>query len=113
MCGKAFDPRFIFAWPNARYAVMGGVQAAKTILDINIAALKRTRQEPDTEELEAMRAQVEEAYDNSTDIRYAAARLWVDGIINPSDTRDVLIQSLGIVTRFAVDEPFRTGVLQV
>ena len=80
---------------------------------MNIAALKRAGQEPDTEELEELRKKVEGAYENSTDIRYAAARLWVDGIVNPSDTRDVLIQSLGIVTRHAPDEPFRTGVLQV
>lgn len=113
MCGKAFDPRFIFAWPNARYAVMGGKQAAQTILDINIAAMKRAGQEPDAEELEALRVKVTEAYETSTDIRYAAARLWVDGIIRPEDTRQTLIDSLSIVTREAVDEPFRTGVLQV
>jgi acetyl-CoA carboxylase carboxyltransferase component len=113
MCGKAFDPRFIFAWPNARYAVMGGKQAAKVILDINIAALKRQGKEPDTEELEELRVKVQSAYDTSTDIRYAAGRLWVDGIINPADTRQTLINSLEIVTRHAVDEPFRTGVLQV
>ncbi len=113
MCGKAFDPRFIFAWPNARYAVMGGKQAAKTILDINIAALKRAGQEPDAEEMEALRQQVEEAYDTSTDVRYAAGRLWVDAVINPDETRQVLIDSLAIVTRHAEDEPFRTGVLQV
>lgn len=113
MCGKAFDPRFIFAWPNARYAVMGGKQAAKTILDINIAALKRAGQEPDAEEMETLRQQVEEAYDTSTDVRYAAGRLWVDAVINPDQTRQVLIDSLAIVTRHAEDEPFRTGVLQV
>ncbi len=113
MCGKAFDPRLIFAWPNARYAVMGSRQAATTLLDINIAAMKRAGQKPDAEELEALREQVSTAYENSTDIRYAAARLWVDGIINPADTRETLIRSLEIVTRHAEDEPFRTGVLQV
>lgn len=113
MCGKAFDPRFIFAWPNARYAVMGSRQAASTLLDINIAAMKRAGQTPDAQELEELRAKVSEAYENSTDVRYAAARLWVDGIINPSDTRATLIQALDIVTRHAHDEPFRTGVLQV
>ena len=113
MCGKAFDPRFIFAWPNARYAVMGGKQAAKVILDINIAALKRAGQVPEADEMEALREKVQSAYDTSTDIRYAAGRLWVDGIINPADTRATLIQSLKIVTRHADDEPFRTGVLQV
>ncbi len=113
MCGKAFDPRFIFAWPNARYAVMGGKQAASTILDINIAAMKRRGQEPDAEELEQLRTKVTDAYETSTDIRYAAGRLWVDGIINPGDTRKTLIDALGVVTRHAIDEPFRTGVLQV
>lgn len=113
MCGKAFDPRFIFAWPNARYAVMGGKQAAKVILDINIAALKRAGQEPEADEMEVLREKVQSAYDTSTDIRYAAGRLWVDGIINPEDTRQTLINSLEIVTRHAEDEPFRTGVLQV
>ncbi|MEL7496448.1 MAG: acyl-CoA carboxylase subunit beta [Planctomycetota bacterium] len=113
MCGKAFDPRFIFAWPNARYAVMGGKQAAKTILDINIAALKRAGQKPDADEMTALREKVESAYDTSTDVRYAAGRLWVDAIINPDETRQVLIDSLAIVTRHAVDDPFRTGVLQV
>jgi acetyl-CoA carboxylase carboxyltransferase component len=113
MCGKAFDPRLIFAWPNARYAVMGGKQAASTILDINIAALKRAGQEPDTVELEELKQKVTDAYDTSTDIRYAAGRLWVDGIIHPDETRQTLIDSLRIVTRHAEDQPFRTGVLQV
>jgi acetyl-CoA carboxylase carboxyltransferase component len=113
MCGKAFDPRFIFAWPNARYAVMGGRQAAGTILDINIAALKRQGKTPDAEELQALKQQVEQAYETSTDIRYAAGRLWVDGIIYPHQTRETLIQALQIATRHAEDEPFRTGVLQV
>ncbi len=113
MCGKAFDPRFIFAWPNARYAVMGGKQAAKVILDINISAMKRAGQEPDAEEMEALREKVQSAYDTSTDIRYAAGRLWVDGIITPEDTRQTLIDSLEMCTRHAADEPFRTGVYQV
>lgn len=113
MCGKAFDPRMIFAWPNARYAVMGGKQAASTILDINIAALKRAGEEPDTAELEELKQKVTAAYETSTDIRYAAARLWVDGIIAPSETRQTLLDSLRIVSRYAEDEPFRTGVLQV
>ena len=92
---------------------MGGKQAAQTILDINISALKRAGKEPDLKELEELRKKVTDSYDASTDIRYAASRLWIDGIIMPSDTRNVLIQSLDVVTRHAVDEPFRTGVLQV
>ena len=83
LCGKAFDPRFIFAWPTARYAVMGGEQAASTLLDITISALKRKGHEPDAEELAELRRKVEASYDEQTDIRYAAARLWVDAIIEP------------------------------
>jgi acetyl-CoA carboxylase carboxyltransferase component len=113
MCGKAFDPSFIFGWPNAKYAVMGGKQAAATLLDINIAALKRVGQEPDPVEMEQMRAAVTKSYDDSTDIRYAAARLWVDDIIEPGQTRGKLIRCLEVATRQAEAEPFRTGVLQV
>ena len=113
MCGKAFDPRFIFAWPNARYAVMGGKTAAKTILDINIAAMRRAGNEPDAEEMEALREKVEASYEETTDVRHAASRLWVDAIINPEDTRQTLIDSLKIVTRHAEVEPYRTGVYQV
>lgn len=113
MCGKAFDPRFIFAWPNARYAVMGSKQAASTLLDVAIAAMKRQGKEPDAAELELLRERVTEAYETSTDIRYAAARLWVDGVITPAQTRGTLIRSLELVTRHVPDEPFRTGVLQV
>ena len=113
MCGKAFDPRFVFAWPTARYAVMGPNQAASTLLDINIAALKRTGRTPDAEELEQLRQQIVSSYEEQTDIRYAAARGWVDAIIEPADTRATLITALEIATRHADDEPFRTGVLQV
>lgn len=113
MCGKAFDPRFIFGWPNAKYAVMGGKQAAATILDISVAAMKRQGQEPDLDEMEQLRAAVTKSYDDSTDIRYAAARLWVDDIIEPDQTRERLVRCLEIVTRHASAEPFRTGVLQV
>lgn len=113
MCGKAFDPRFIFAWPNARYAVMGGKQAAATVLGITISAMKRAGQAPDAEEMEALRDKVTRAYEESTDIRYGAARGWVDGIIEPGDTRDALIRCLKVVTRHAEDEPYRVGVLQV
>lgn len=113
MCGKAFDPRFIFAWPNARYAVMGGKQAASTILDINISAMRRAGNEPDAEEMEALRQKVEGSYDATTDVRHAASRLWVDGIIKPEDTRDVLKRCIAAVTLHADERPFHTGVFQV
>ena len=113
MCGKAFDPRFLFAWPTARYAVMGSNQAASTLLDINIAAAKRAGQTPDVAELEELREQIVSSYEDQTDIRYAAARGWVDEIIEPAETRAALTTALEIATRHAEDEPFRTGVLQV
>jgi acetyl-CoA carboxylase carboxyltransferase component len=113
MCGKAFDPRFLFAWPTARYAVMGARQAAATLLDVNIAALKRSGRTPEADELAELRRQVETSYEEQTDIRYAAARGWVDEIIEPADTRAALITALEIATRHTDDEPFRTGVLQV
>ena len=113
LCGKAFDPRFVFAWPNARYAVMGGDQAAGTLLDIQIAALKRTGHEPDAVELGLLRDHVRQSYEEKTDIRYAAARLWVDAIIRPEETRATLIHALEIARRAPIIRPFQTGVLQV
>jgi len=113
LCGKAFDPRFIMAWPNARYAVMGGEQAASTLLEITVNALRRTGHEPDAAELETLRRKVEKSYEEQTDIRYAAARLWVDKIITPEETRAALLHALEIATRFDDAKPFHTGVLQV
>jgi acetyl-CoA carboxylase carboxyltransferase component len=113
LCGKAFDPRFIFAWPTARYAVMGGDQAAGTLLDITISALKRAGHEPDAAELEELREKVRSSYEEQTDIRYAAARLWVDKVIDPAQTRDALLLALEVATRYDEGKPFKTGVLQV
>lgn len=113
LCGKAFDPRFIFAWPNAKYAVMGSNQAAGTLLEIEIAALRRTGQTPDADELDQLRQRIVSSYDQQTDIRHAAARGWVDEIVAPAETRSALIAALTVATRHADPEPFRTGVLQV
>jgi acetyl-CoA carboxylase carboxyltransferase component len=113
LCGKAFDPRFMFAWPTAKYAVMGGDQAAGTLLDIQVQALKRSGKEPDAEELAALRDKVKASYEEQTDVRYAAARLWVDAIIRPEDTRQALLTALAVATRFDEGKAFKTGVLQV
>jgi 3-methylcrotonyl-CoA carboxylase beta subunit len=113
LCGKAFDPRFLFAWPTARYAVMGGEQAASTLLDITVSALRRQGHEPDAKELEELRRKVEAGYEEQTDVRYAAARLWVDRIITPAETRADLLLALEVATRHDDCQPFRTGVLQV
>jgi acetyl-CoA carboxylase carboxyltransferase component len=113
LCGKAFDPRFIFAWPTARYAVMGGEQAASTLLDIAVKSMRRDKQQLDADELDQLRQQVEASYEAQTDVRYAAARLWVDAIVAPDQTRNVLLQALAVATRFDDRREFRTGVLQV
>jgi 3-methylcrotonyl-CoA carboxylase beta subunit len=113
LCGKAFDPRFIVAWPTARYAVMGAQQAAATLLDIHMAGLKRSGKTVEVEEIAEMRRKVTASYNEQTDVRHAAARGWVDEIIEPAETRDVLITMLKVVTREASDQPLRTGVIQV
>jgi acetyl-CoA carboxylase carboxyltransferase component len=113
LCGKAFDPRFIFAWPTAKYAVMGGDQAANTLLEIQVQALKRSGHEPDAAELEELRQKVKASYDEQTDIRYAAARLWVDRIVQPDESRSALLTALSVATRCDEGREFKTGVLQV
>ncbi len=113
LCGKAFDPRFIFAWPTAKYAVMGGDQAAGTLLDVQVQALKRQGKEPDAEELAVLRDKVKASYEQQTDIRYAAARLWVDAIVGPEDSRAALLTAVEIATRYDSGKAFKTGVFQV
>jgi 3-methylcrotonyl-CoA carboxylase beta subunit len=113
LCGKAFDPRFIFAWPTAHYAVMGGDQAASTLLEVQVQALKRAGHEPDAKELDELRQKVAAAYEEQADIRYAAARLWVDAIIPPEKTRTTLLTALEVATRHDDGREFKTGVLQV
>lgn len=113
LCGKAFDPRFLLAWPCAKYAVMGGEQAAGVLLDINITALRRSGHEPDAAELEELKRKVEGSYLEQMDIRFGAARLWVDRICDPGQTRGDLLVALAAATRFDEGRAFRTGVLQV
>jgi 3-methylcrotonyl-CoA carboxylase beta subunit len=113
LCGKAFDPRFLFAWPTARYAVMGGEQAASTLLDVTIGAMKRAGHKLDAEEMAELRRKVEASYHEQTDIRYAAARLWIDKIIEPAQTRSALLTALAVALRHDEGRAFKTGVLQV
>jgi 3-methylcrotonyl-CoA carboxylase beta subunit len=112
LCGKAYDPRFIVAWPSARYAVMGAAQASDTVF--SVLARARARDKKATpEELEELRVTVKKSYEEQTDIRYGAARGWVDAIIQPHETRDILIRLLGYVSRPAPKARFHTGVIQV
>jgi len=111
MCGKAYDPRLIVAWPTAKIAVMGGAQAAKTLLQIQVASLKSKGEELDSETEQALFTEIKEKYDQQTSPYYAAARLWVDAIINPLDTRKVI--SMGIeAANNAEVEKFNVGVIQ-
>lgn len=110
LCGKAFDPRFIFAWPNARYAVMGAAQASDVVYNILARASANERT---ADELAALRERVKQDYVAQADIRYGAARGWVDAIIQPHETRDVLIRALACATRPPPKANFHTGVIQV
>src|SRR6184192_2036631 len=113
MCGKAYDPRFIVAWPTARYAVMGAAQASDTVFSILARAKERGDKKAAPEELEELRAKVKASYEEQTDIRYGAARGWIDAIIQPHETRDVLIGLLRYVSRPPAKGRFHTGVIQV
>ncbi len=112
MCGKAYDPRFIVAWPSARYAVMGAAQASDTVFAVLARARERDKKSS-PQELEELRATVKKNYEEQTDIRYGAARGWVDAIIQPHETRNVLIQLLQYVSRPTPKAHFHTGVIQV
>src|SRR5438309_1926521 len=113
LCGKAYDPRFIVAWPNARYAVMGAAQASDTVFSILARARDRGDKKAAPDELEQLRAKVKQDYEEQTDIRYGAARGWVDAIIQPHETRDILIRLLQYVSRPMPKAHFHTGVVQV
>jgi acetyl-CoA carboxylase carboxyltransferase component len=112
MCGKAYEPRFIFAWPTARYAVMGGAQAANTLVDIKIKQLERSGKKIGESEKKELYESTKATYAHQTDPRYGAARLWIDEIIMPNQTRTVLIKALQIVTTNSEIEVFNTGILQ-
>jgi 3-methylcrotonyl-CoA carboxylase beta subunit len=112
MCGKAYDPRFIFAWPTARYAVMSGASAAGTLVEIRIRTLERGGRKLSDQEKEEIRAGIQATYDSQTDIRYAAARLWVDAIIDPAKTREAILIALEAAAHNPVIERFHPGVLQ-
>jgi len=112
MCGKAYSPRFIYAWPTARYAVMGGDQAAGTLVDIKIKQLERSGKVLSEGEKTALFASVKETYEQQTDPRYGAARLWIDKIIDPVTTRQVLIRSLELAASNPEVPKFNVGLLQ-
>jgi acetyl-CoA carboxylase carboxyltransferase component len=113
MCGKAYDPRFIYAWPSAKIAVMGGEQAAKTLWQIEMASLKSKGKEITTEHEQEFLKKMIDKYEKQTTAVYAAARLWVDAIINPIDTRSIISENLSAANQNPKIEEFKTGVFQV
>jgi acetyl-CoA carboxylase carboxyltransferase component len=113
MCGKAYSPRFIFAWPTAQYAVMAGAQAAKTLVEIKVRQLEREGKTLTQADREALAESVTRTYASQMDPRYAAARLWVDGIIDPVETRDAVTTALEAASLNPDVASFKVGVLQV
>ncbi len=112
MCGKAYDPRFLFAWPTARYAVMSGESAAGTLVEIKIKQLEREGKKLSEKEKKELHESIRSTYEHQTDPRYAAARLWVDAIIDPAQTREALIWALEAAALNPEVREFKTGVLQ-
>ena len=113
MCGKAYDPRFIYAWPSAKIAVMGGEQAAKTLLQIQVASMKGKGKEVSAEQEQHLLSEIKSRYEKQTTPYYAAARLWVDDIIDPAQTRLVISEGIAAANNNPKIEEFKTGVLQV
>jgi 3-methylcrotonyl-CoA carboxylase beta subunit len=112
MCGKAYDPRFLFAWPTARYAVMSGDSAAGTLVEIKIKQLEREGKKLTEKEKKELHESIRATYEQQTDPRYAAARLWVDAIIDPAQTREALVWALEAAALNPEVPEFKTGVLQ-
>jgi acetyl-CoA carboxylase carboxyltransferase component len=112
MCGKAFDPRFVFAWPTARYAVMGGDAAAGTLVEVKVKQLERGGTKLSDEDKKELYESVKRTYDEQTDPRYGAARLWIDKIIDPVETREAITQALEAAALNPEVPEFKVGVLQ-
>ncbi|HCA41950.1 MAG TPA: methylcrotonoyl-CoA carboxylase [Bacteroidetes bacterium] len=112
MCGKAYDPRFIFAYPNAQIAVMGGSQASNVLLDIKLGQLKKEGKEISEKEKKEFLQEIKKKYDEQTNVLYAAARLWVDGIIDPSKTREIVSYCIELANENNEIPKFNTGVIQ-
>lgn len=113
MCGKAYDPRFIYAWPTAKIAVMGGEAAAKTLLQIEVASLKAQGKTIDTQTEEKLLNQIKSRYEKETSPYYAAARLWVDEIIDPAQTRMLVAEGIAAANHNPDIADLKTGVFQV
>ncbi len=112
MCGKAYDPRFIYAWPSAKIAVMGGAQASKTLLQIQVSALEKKGKQLTDDEKAAFLKKISDRYEEQMDVRYAAARLWVDGIIRPEETRAKVSNAIAAANHNPEIPELKVGVIQ-
>ncbi|MEO8665957.1 MAG: carboxyl transferase domain-containing protein, partial [Ignavibacteria bacterium] len=112
MCGKAYDPRFIFAYPNAQIAVMGGSQASNVLLDIKIGQLKKQGKEITEDEQKIFLDEIKNRYEEQTNVLYAASRLWVDEIIDPKDTRKIVSYCIELANNNPDMKKFNVGVIQ-
>lgn len=112
MCGKAYDPRLIVGWPTAKVAVMGGAQAAKVLVQIEVASLKAKGEEIDAEKESSLYNKIKDRYDHQTTPYYAAAHLWMDAIIDPLETRKVISMGIEMADHSPITKQYNTGVLQ-
>jgi len=112
MCGKAYDPRFLFAWPTARYAVMSGASAANTLAEVRAKQMERCGKVLSDAEKKALYDEIKSSYDAQADPRYGAARLWIDAIVDPVKTREVLMTALEATSLNPEVPRFNPGVLQ-
>ena len=112
MCGKAFDPRLIVAWPTARIAVMGGEQASKVLAQIEASRLKNSKGKVDQKEIDKLLEKISKKYDKQTSPYYAASRLWIDAIINPIETRKVISMGIEAANHAPIEKRYNPGVLQ-
>ena len=113
MCGKAYDPRLIVAWPSAELAVMSGNSAAKVLLQIETASLKKKGEKITKEKEEELYNKIKARYDNQVSPFYAAARIWTDAVIDPLDTRTWISMGIEAANHAPIEKPFNMGVLQV
>jgi len=112
MCGKAYDPRLIAAWPSAELAVMGGTQAAKVLAQIETAAMEKKGEKVDEEKEKEVFEAIKSRYDEQTSPYYAAARLWTDAVIDPLDTRKWISMGIEAANHAPIEKDFNLGVIQ-
>ncbi|WP_420583077.1 acyl-CoA carboxylase subunit beta [Reichenbachiella sp.] len=112
MCGKAYDPRLIYAWPTSQLAVMSGASASKTLLQIKVSAMKAKGQEVSEEDQKKFLAEITDKYNEELSPYYAASRLWVDGVIDPLETRKIISAGIEAANHAPIEKPFNVGVIQ-